>query len=143
MRSDDGDAANLRGIERKLRMVILQQNGALLRDLLRHFKTAHYIDHALYRRVVDHASGKHRSQNPVNVVVEFRHRYLAGLNRILKILAIEELTRLFVIEPGGRCFSGAVYPSPVGENKSFELPFLLEKVIQQIFILAGIVAPDA
>ncbi len=77
MWADHRDAVNLRGIERKLRIVILQQNGALLVDLLRDFEATHYVDHALLRRIVDNASGKHRSQNPMNVVVELRHRDLA------------------------------------------------------------------
>ena len=48
---------------------IPQEHHALLRDLLRDVKSVLHIDHALPRWIVDHATGEHRAQNAVNMIV--------------------------------------------------------------------------
>ena len=77
------------------------------------------------------------------MVVEFGRGDFAGLDCLLEIIAVEEFAGLFVIEAGGGSLFRAVGATPVGEHESLEVPVFLQQVGEQIFVFAGVVAPDA
>ena len=75
------------------------------------------IDHAFLRRIINHARGKHRAQNPLHMIVEFGLRDLSGLHRFLQVVAVENPARLFMVKPGGRCLARAVRRLPVARSR--------------------------
>ena len=106
MGTNHGNAMDLGGVEGKKRAVILEQHSALFGNLLRDFEAAEHVDDTLPRRIIDDSGGKHRSKNPVDMVIQFRLRHFARLNVFLQLVAVEDPAWLFVIE-SSRC-----WPSP-------------------------------
>ena len=77
MRADHRDAIEFGSIERELPLFVPEQHDALFRQFLGDLETAHDVNHTLDWRIVNHAAGKHGSQDAVDMVVQFRHRHFA------------------------------------------------------------------
>src|ERR1700689_1869328 len=69
VRADYSDTRNLGGVERKLSAIVLEQDDALLFNLLRNFETADHVDHTFYRRIIHHTGGEHGAQDAANVII--------------------------------------------------------------------------
>ena len=142
VRPDHRDAVNLRSVERKLRMIVLQQHRTFFSDFLRDFQAAHDVHHAPLRRIVNHTSGEHAPQNAAHMIVQFRYRHLARFDCLLELVTVEDFARLLMIESGSRGLLDAVCTAPVRQYKALEVPVFLHNVGQQILVFAGVVAPD-
>ena len=143
MRSDHCDAMNLRRIQRKLRLLILEQDDALLLQFASHLQSTQYIRDAPLHRVIHQARGEHCAQNAMHVIVHLGLGYCAGFHSLLQIVSIEKPSRLLVIHACCGSLGYAVGSSPIGENESLKLPVLLQKISEQILVFAGIVAVQA
>src|ERR1700722_6942888 len=76
------------------------------------------------------------------MIIEFSHGNFVRFNIGFQFVALENPAGLFVIETGGRSFGGAVGPAPIGEYESFEVPVFLQEIVEEVFVLAGIVAVE-
>jgi len=138
VRSQDGDRIHRVCCQRQDVASVLEQNDAVLFHPSRHLEAAQHIHDALPLRIVHQTSSELRAQHPACVVVHLRHRHCARLHRRLQPCAVKIIERLLVVEARSGRGNRAVRRSPVGDDKSLEVPFLLEHVAQQVFVLAGV-----
>src|SRR5215468_4317347 len=111
--ADDSDAVKLGGVERQKILGVLEEHDTLLGNPLRDLETAHDVDHAFLRRVIDDASGEHGTQNAMDMIVEFRLWNLSGFDRLLEFGTVKDLRRFFVIESRSRSLRRTMRCSPV------------------------------
>ena len=145
MAADDSDGVGLSGGERKDAAGVLEQDGALLFDLLGVVATAEGVDDAARSgRLVDYAGGEHAADDAVDHVVEAALRDLAAEDGLLERLREEVVVAgLVLVEAGEGGFDGGVGATPIGEDETFEAPVVLEDLVEGVVVLAGVVAVDA
>src|SRR5271165_504019 len=124
-------------------MIVLEQHGALFGYSLGDLQAAFNIDNTLLRWIVNNAAGEHGADNTPHMVVDLGHGNLAGLHRLLERFAVENLSRLFMVEARRGSFGRAVRRLPVGYDETLESQVLFQDVGQQIFVFASIVAVHA
>ncbi len=73
-------------------------------------------------------------------VVQPRGGNAAALDVLLQLRAEKSIGGLFHIEPGIGGLHSGVRATPIGDDEALKSPLLLQNVIQQVAILAGIVA---
>ena len=132
----------LRCGQRQLAVRVLQQHDGLFGDALGHFEAVKHIRHAAIRRVIVQPHRKLAAQHPVHHVVEARHGNLAALDRFLESGAEVIGFRHLHVQAGVGRLGGAMRGAPVGDDEALEAEILFQSLVQQIVVLAGVIAVD-
>ena len=111
VRADHSNAGNLGNFERELRVLVSEQHNALFLN--------------------------HGPQYPENMIIHFRHGYLAGLHSFLHGIPIKDFTRFLVIQSCGRRLRGTVRSLPVRQNKALKVPVFLQHIGQQVLVFTS------
>src|ERR1700733_1844707 len=122
MSGDDGNCVARSRVEGKDFPYVLEQNDALLLDMLGKFKTLLDIDHTSFYRVVHNSRCEFRTEYAAGVVINLGHRHFASLHGLSECRAIEIGHRLFLIQTCCRCFLRTMSPTPVRNDETLESP---------------------
>ena len=105
--------------------------------------SAEGIDYGADGRIVDNAGGEHAAHDATDHVVQAGLRNLAVLYGFLEGLAeVVVVAGHVLVESAEGGLDGAVGCAPVGEHKTFKLEVFLEDLIEEVVVLAGVVAID-
>ena len=147
MAADHRDARQCGSRKRQLVAVVLQQHDRLLGDALREPVRGREIDGAAaLGRIVHHADADHHGELAAHHVVEACGRHRAVRNCLLdggRRQVDGRADVLFLVEPRVDRGRGAVRRPPVGLHLALEAPFVLQHVVEQVIVLAGIRAVQA
>ena len=111
--------------------------------MLRVVASAEGIDHGADGRIIDDTGGEHAAQDAVNHVIESRHGDLAVFDGFLqRRVEVVVVAGHLLIEAVERGLDGAVGRAPVGDDPALELEVLLQDLVEQVVVLAGVVAFD-
>src|SRR6185312_4525902 len=122
--------------DRKLSASVLQEHRPLFFHLLSDGGVGGGINAGDLRRMLIGTHRKHRSQNAMHHIVEYRNLHVAVLDRQLNafILNAFEIAsrRLLLVESGCGCLYRAMGPVPVGHDEALESPLVFEDLGKQV-----------
>ena len=131
------------GFERQDAAGVLQEHDALFGDVLGVVASAEGIDYGADGGFVDDACGEHAAQDAVDHVIEACLGDLAVFDGFLQRGAeVVVVAGHLLIEAGEGGFDGAVGCAPVGDDPALELEVFLEDLVEEVVVLAGVVAVD-
>ena len=105
--------------------------------------SAEGIDYGADGRLVDDACGEHAAQDAVHHVVEAGLRDLAVLHGFFQRgVEVVVVAGHLLIEAGEGGWDGAVGCAPVGDDPALEVEVLLEDLVEEVVVLAGVFAFD-
>src|ERR1035438_368219 len=121
-------------------VLILEENNAFLRELLRYYVPALNVRNLLDYRIVKEARGKNGAQDAMDVLVDLVLGNLPALDGFLQRVTEKVLTGLFLVEACVGGFGGGMGTTPIGEHKALEVKILLQDFREQVGVFASIVA---
>jgi hypothetical protein len=130
--------------ERQQAGVVLQEHGSFLGHVEgeRLMRVRRHVRRRRWELVVEEAEPEHRVDDPVDHVVEARLRDDTRFHRLLQRLELE-LRRHLHVEAGIRVRNRVGRKEPVGHDEAVEAELVLQDVLLDVSVAAGVDLVDA